>query len=238
MRISNHWMQKCTMDRRGQSHPPQCTTSREDMQIVRMAVTDRSVTSRNRIQLIESVTHYSVSARTIGRHLQQRGLFKTFIAWSTLDAEPQTSPPLMSATPRGSYSSLDTPWREDGKQLRYALPHWSCTWYYGIGDIGYNSRTLLVCIAGTLISQRNISEVLDPVVLPYLQGLATAIFQQLMVALRLTQITPSAATPDHLWQRAEAAWSSVPQEHIQSLFESMPRRVAAVISNNGGCSSY
>ncbi|GFW54873.1 transposable element Tcb1 transposase [Trichonephila clavipes] len=48
-----------------------------------------------------------------------------------------------------------------------------------------------------------------------------------MVAQRLTQITPPAATPDQLWRRVEAAWSAVPQEHIQSLFESMPRRVAA-----------
>ncbi|GFU38309.1 transposable element Tcb1 transposase [Trichonephila clavipes] len=48
----------------------------------------------------------------------------------------------------------------------------------------------------------------------------------------------AAATPDQLWQRVEAAWSSVPQEHIQSIFESMPRRVAAVISNNGGYSGY
>ncbi|GFW91199.1 transposable element Tcb1 transposase [Trichonephila clavipes] len=39
-------------------------------------------------------------------------------------------------------------------------------------------RTLLVRIAGTLNSQRYISEVLQPVVLPYLQGLATALFQQ------------------------------------------------------------
>ncbi|GFV73775.1 transposable element Tcb1 transposase [Trichonephila clavipes] len=35
-----------------------------------------------------------------------------------------------------------------------------------------------VRIAGTLDSQRFISEVLEPVALPYLQGLATAIFQQ------------------------------------------------------------
>ncbi|GFX04481.1 transposable element Tcb1 transposase [Trichonephila clavipes] len=46
------------------------------------------------------------------------------------------------------------------------------------GDIGYHSRTPLVRISGTLNSQRYISEVLEPVVLPYLQGLATAIFQQ------------------------------------------------------------
>ncbi|GFT32471.1 hypothetical protein TNCV_4484691 [Trichonephila clavipes] len=45
-----------------------------------------------------------------------------------------------------------------------------------------------------------------------------------MVAQRLTLITLPAATPDQLWQRVEAAWSAVPQEHIQGLFESMPRR--------------
>ncbi|GFX19159.1 transposable element Tcb1 transposase [Trichonephila clavipes] len=44
--------------------------------------------------------------------------------------------------------------------------------------IGYHSRTPLVRIAGTLNSQRYISEVLEPVVLHYLQGLAIAIFQQ------------------------------------------------------------
>ncbi|GFU60369.1 transposable element Tcb1 transposase [Trichonephila clavipes] len=44
--------------------------------------------------------------------------------------------------------------------------------------IGYDSRTPLVRIAGTLNSQRYISEMLEPVVLPYRQDLATAIFQQ------------------------------------------------------------
>ncbi|GFW22652.1 transposable element Tcb1 transposase [Trichonephila clavipes] len=145
------------------------------------------------------------------------------------------------------------------------------------GGIGYYSRTPLERFAGTLNSQRYISEVLEPVVFPYLQGLATAIFQQdnarphvarivqrffvnqqgellpwpagspdlspiesmwSIVTQRLTQITTPAATPDQLWQRVEAAWSVVPQEHIQSLFKSMPRCVAAVISNNGGYTGY
>ncbi|GFU38457.1 transmembrane and TPR repeat-containing protein 3 [Trichonephila clavipes] len=60
-----------------------------------------------------------------------------------------------------------------------------------------------------------------------------------MVAQQLTQITPPAARflpPDQLWVLVEAAWSAVRQEHIQSLFESMPRRVAAVISYNAGYS--
>ncbi|GFW29519.1 transposable element Tcb1 transposase [Trichonephila clavipes] len=55
-----------------------------------------------------------------------------------------------------------------------------------------------------------------------------------MVAQRLTQISRTDVTPDQLWQRFESALSAVPQEHIQSLFESMPWCVAAVISNNGG----
>ncbi|GFY14831.1 transposable element Tcb1 transposase [Trichonephila clavipes] len=67
-------MQEGTTDRRGQSHLPQCTTSREDRQIVRKAVTDLSVTSRTVAQHIESVTNHSVSARTIQRRLQQSGL--------------------------------------------------------------------------------------------------------------------------------------------------------------------
>ncbi|GFV95772.1 transposable element Tcb1 transposase [Trichonephila clavipes] len=67
-------MQEGTTDRCGRSHPSQCTTSREDRQIVRMAETDRSVTSRTIAQHIESVTHHSVSARTIRRRLQQSGL--------------------------------------------------------------------------------------------------------------------------------------------------------------------
>ncbi|GFW01717.1 transposable element Tcb1 transposase [Trichonephila clavipes] len=92
MRIYDCWMQAGTTDGRGRLHPPPCTTSREDRQIVRMAVTDRSVTSRTTAQHIESVMHHSVSARTILKRLQVR---KTYTGWSTLDEEPQTSPPPM-----------------------------------------------------------------------------------------------------------------------------------------------
>ncbi|GFV64628.1 hypothetical protein TNCV_850771 [Trichonephila clavipes] len=52
------------------------------------------------------------------------------------------------------------------------------------------------------------------------------------------KIIPPAAPLDQLWQRVEATRSAIPQEHIQSLFESMLRRVAAVISSNGDYSGY
>ncbi|GFV59101.1 transposable element Tcb1 transposase [Trichonephila clavipes] len=96
MRMCDRWKQEGTTDRRGPSHPPQCTTSSEDRQIVRMAVTDLSVTSRTVAQHIESVTHHSVSAHTIRRRLQQSGLSTKHLLFGlTLDSEPQTSPPPM-----------------------------------------------------------------------------------------------------------------------------------------------
>ncbi|KFM73816.1 Transposable element Tc1 transposase, partial [Stegodyphus mimosarum] len=74
MRLCDHWMQESKTDRRVQSHPPQCTTSRDDRNIVRMAVTNRSVTSRTIAQHIQYATHHPVSARIIRRRLQQSGL--------------------------------------------------------------------------------------------------------------------------------------------------------------------
>ncbi|GFT42952.1 transposable element Tcb1 transposase [Trichonephila clavipes] len=148
----------------------------------------------------------------------------------------------------------------------------SCVMHRHTGPAPVLDSTPLVRVAGTLNSQRYTCEVLEPVTLPYLQGLATSRFQldnarphvarivqrfffnhqiELLpwsarssdlspientwsiVAQQMTQNTPPAATQDQLWQRVEAASSAIPQEHIQSLFHSMPRRVAALISNNG-----
>ncbi|GFT47514.1 transposable element Tc3 transposase [Trichonephila clavipes] len=73
-------------------------------------------------------------------------------------------------------------WRHCGERIlnscvmhRHTDPATSIAVWDGIG---YHSRTPLVRIACTLNSQCYISEVLEPIVLPYLQGFATAIFQQ------------------------------------------------------------
>ncbi|GFU09247.1 transposable element Tcb1 transposase [Trichonephila clavipes] len=144
----------------------------------------------------------------------------------------------MSATPRWSDSSLETPWREDAEQLRYAPPHWSCTGYYGMGrywiSLSHSSSTHC-----RYIKQPALQLEIELLPLPARSPDHSPIENMWsMVASRLTQITPPAATPDQLWQREEAAWLAVPQEHIQSLYESIPRRVAAVISKNGGYSGY
>ncbi|GFY00522.1 uncharacterized protein TNCV_2139191 [Trichonephila clavipes] len=57
-------------------------------------------------------------------------------------------------------------------------------------------------------------------------------------AQRLPRDAPSAATLDQLWLYVETAWTAAPQEYIQSLFDSMPSCMAAVIPNNGGYTNY
>ncbi|GFW45385.1 transposable element Tcb1 transposase [Trichonephila clavipes] len=170
--------------------------------MVCMTVMGRSITSRTIAQHIESVTHHSVSARTVRRRLQQSGL--------------SARRPLLGLPLTQSHRRLHRQWCGERRmwvaewnkvvftdESRICLQHhdgrirvWrhrgermlnSCVMHRqtgpapGImewGSIGYHSRTPLVRIAGTLNSQRYISEVLEPVVFSYLQGLAIAIFQQ------------------------------------------------------------
>ncbi|GFT56788.1 transposable element Tcb1 transposase [Trichonephila clavipes] len=65
MQIYHRWMQEETTDQRGRSHPPRCTTARDDRRIGRMKVIDCAFTSRTITQQILSVTHHSVFSRTI-----------------------------------------------------------------------------------------------------------------------------------------------------------------------------
>ncbi|GFT18675.1 transposable element Tcb1 transposase [Trichonephila clavipes] len=67
MRICDRWMLEGSTDR---SKSIVSTSVPHFRQIVRMAVKDRSVTSRTVARHIHSVTHHSVSARTIRRRLQ------------------------------------------------------------------------------------------------------------------------------------------------------------------------
>ncbi|GFU56059.1 transposable element Tcb1 transposase [Trichonephila clavipes] len=172
-------MQEGTTDRRGRSHSTQCTTSRGDRQIVRMAVMDCSVTSRTVARHIESVTQRSVSARTIRRRLQQSGL--------------SARRPLLGLPLTQNHRRLYRQWSEEIRiwalewnevvftdDSLICLQHhygWIQVWRYGEerllnnclhtdptpvimvwGGIGYHSRTPLVRITGTLNNQLYISE--------------------------------------------------------------------------------
>ncbi|GFV84380.1 transposable element Tcb1 transposase [Trichonephila clavipes] len=224
-------MQEGTMDQHGRSHPPQCVTSREDRKIVRMAVTDRSVTSRTVEHHIESVTHHSVSARTIRRPLQQSGLSAR---------SPLLGLPLTQCHRCLHRQSTHFRYFKQPKLHLRGVGDNCPSLTSGLGQshistVRNNARPHVTRIVQRFFVNHQIELHLWPV-----HSLDLSLIENIwsMVAQQLTQITPPAATPEQFWQRVEAAWSDVPREHIQSLFESMPRRVAAMVSNNGAYSGY
>ncbi|GFW48468.1 transposable element Tcb1 transposase [Trichonephila clavipes] len=184
-----------------------------------MTVTERSVTSRTVAQHIESITHHSVSARAIRRRLLQSGLSarrpllglpltqshrrlrcqwcderRMWVAeWNEVVFTDESRICLQH------HDGRIRVWRHREKRMlnscvmhRHTGPAPSIIVW---GGIGYHSRTPLVRIAGTLNSQRYISEVLEPVVLPYLQGLAKPYFNRIM--------------RDHTWHALSKGSSSI-----------------------------
>ncbi|GFT84379.1 transposable element Tcb1 transposase [Trichonephila clavipes] len=157
-----------------------------------MAMTDRSVTSRIVAQHIEFVTHLSVSARTIRRRLQHSFLSarrpllglplmqnhrrlrrqwcderRMWVAeWNEVVFTDESCICLQH------HDGWILVWRHSGEKMTNSFVIYRHTGPApGIivqSGNAYHSRTPLVRIAGTLNSQRYISEVLEPVVLPYL----------------------------------------------------------------------
>ncbi|GFU86036.1 transposable element Tcb1 transposase [Trichonephila clavipes] len=188
-----------------------------------MAVADRSVTSRTIAQHIESVTHYSVSAGTIRRHLQQSGL--------------STRRSLLGLPLTQNHRRLRRQWYDERRITHCRYFKQSALHLRGVGA---SCPSLPLGLATAIFQQNSVRPLVARIVhrlfvnhqlelLPWpARSPDLSLIENMwsMVAQPLTQITPPAATPDQLWLRMESAWSSVPQEHIQSLFESMPRSVA------------
>ena len=58
------------------------------------------------------------------------------------------------------------------------------------------------------------------------------------VGRRLARDPRPVASADELWVRIQTIWNALPQADIQNLFDSMPRRVAALIAARGGYTKY
>ncbi|GFW08819.1 transposable element Tcb1 transposase [Trichonephila clavipes] len=189
--------------------------------------TDRSVTSRTVAQHIESVTHHSVSVRTIRRRLQQSGLS----ARCLLLGLPLTQ----------NHRSLCRQWSDERRtwaaewnevvftdESRICLQHhdgriqvWrhhgermlnSCVMHrhtghapgiwYGVGLATAifqqdNARPHVARIVQRFFVNQQIELLPWPARSPDLSPIEIMLF---MSDQRLTQITPPAATPDQLWQ--------------------------------------
>ncbi|GFT43056.1 transposable element Tcb1 transposase [Trichonephila clavipes] len=59
-----------------------------------------------------------------------------------------------------------------------------------------------------------------------------------LVGRLLTRDPRPTASKDELLLRIQAIWNSLPHADIQNLFDSMPRRIVALIAARGGCTKY
>ncbi|GFV22682.1 transposable element Tcb1 transposase [Trichonephila clavipes] len=186
-------MQEELTDRGDRSHPPRSTTSHNGRWIVCMAVMDRTATSRTIAQRIQFVTHHSVSIRTIRCCLQQSGMsarrpslrlpvtgnhrclrrqwcdeWRTWtMEWNHIVFTDESRVCLQH------HDDWIRVWRHRGERLlNFCVMHRPAPGIMVWGGIGFHRHTPLVCITGTLnSSQPYISEVLKPMVLPYIQRL-------------------------------------------------------------------
>ncbi|GFW36900.1 uncharacterized protein TNCV_4349411 [Trichonephila clavipes] len=121
-------------------------------------------------------------------------------------ATPELAPPLLTTTPhqREDISALDR-FNVHRCPTRRVFRGTGKNSLWSVFEASLVGRKNPCCPVGGLNSQRYISEVLEPVVLPYLQGLAPAIFNRIMrehmghaLSKGSSSITstPTSATPD------------------------------------------
>ncbi|GFU01082.1 transposable element Tcb1 transposase [Trichonephila clavipes] len=275
MRVSKQWTDEGRTARESGSGPRNVTSARDDRRLVRMALTDRTASSRQLAAQLSTATGVSLCASSIRRRLLQRGLR----ARIPLYRIPLTQ---NHGRLRWQWAYVHRSWQADWQ--RYAgerhIPECIIERHSGRtpgvmvwGAIAYHGRSQLLRIMGNLNSTRYIKEVLQPQAIPFLQGLPGAVFQQDnarphvaktvksyldsqqvqllpwpayspdmspidhvwdIVGWRLARDLRPVASTDELWLSIQTIWNTVPQADIQNLFNSMPRRVAALIAARGG----
>lgn len=301
MRVWKKWTEENQTRRKPGSGARNSTTARDDRHLIRMAVTDRTASSRVLAQRWSTATGVLLSSSTVRRRLLQHELR----ARVPLRRIPLS---LNHRRLRLQWAQQHSAWRAQWQQVvfsdesRYNLEyndgrvrvrryrgerllpqcviqrHTART--PGImvwGAIGYNCRSHLVHIAGNLNSDRYIREIVEPEVLPLLRRIPGAVFQQDnarahvsqtaqaffsaqqvsllpwpayspdmspiehvwdFIGRRLARTAGGAHSKTELWRQVEAIWNAIPQDYIQNLYYSMPRRVQALIAQRGGHTKY
>ncbi|GFV09502.1 transposable element Tcb1 transposase [Trichonephila clavipes] len=238
MRICDRWMQEGMTDRRGQSHPPQCTTSL-CARTIRRRLQQKGLSARRPLLGLP----LTQSHRRL-RHQWCDESRMWVVEWNEVVFTDESRICLQHHDGRIRI------WKHREKRmlnscvmhrqlvLHRVLEPVVLPYLQGLATAIFqqdNARPHVARIVQRFFVNHQIELLPWPARSPDLSPIEN---MWSMVAQQLAQITPPAAIPDQLWQGVEASWSAVSQEHIQSLFESMPRRVAAVISNNGGYSGY
>ena len=199
IRVWNQWREEGRTQRRAGIGSRNVTTARDDLYLVRMAVTDRTVSSTVLSRRWSTATGLDLSPSTVRRRLLRAGLVaRMTLPWLPLSRDHQRL--------RLQWTRERRHWRaewrnvvfpdesrfnmsyNDGRiRVRRNLSACILQRHKGStpsvmvwGAIGYNMRSRLLRIECSLNINRYIREVLQSEVLPLLQATPHAIFQQTM----------------------------------------------------------
>ena len=98
-----------------------------------------------------------------------------------------------------------------------------------------NTRPQMARIVQAFFQRRRVSLIPWPACSPDMSPIE---YVWEMVGQRLIRQDPPAPPLDVLWTRIQTAWRDIPQEDIQGLFDSMPRRIETLIAARRGFAPY
>ncbi|GFV49335.1 transposable element Tcb2 transposase [Trichonephila clavipes] len=261
IRVSKQWTDEGRTARKSGSGPRNVTSAREDRRLVRMAQTDRTAFSRQLAAQWLTATRVSLCASSIRRRLLQRGLR----ARIPLCRIPLTQ---NHRRLRLQWANVHRSWRADWQQVVFSDKSRFNLWhhdgrirvrlYAGERRIPeciierHSERTPGVMVWGAVFQQDNARPHVAKTVKSYLDSQQVQLLpwpayspdmspiehEWDFVGRRIARDLRPVASTDELWLRIQTIWNTLPQADIKNLFNSMPRRVAALIAARGGHTKY
>ncbi|GFT38330.1 transposable element Tcb1 transposase [Trichonephila clavipes] len=211
MRVLKQWTDEGRTARKSVSGSRNVTSACEDRRLVRMAQTDRTAFNRQLAAQWSTATRVSLCASSIRRRLLQRGL-RARIPLYRIPLTPN------HRRLRLHWANVHRSWRLPGAvfQQDNARPH----------------------VAKTVKSYLDSQQVQ---LLPwpaYSPDMSPIEHEWDIVGRRIARDLRPVASTEELWLRIQTIWNTLSQTDIKNLFNSMPRRVAALIAARGGHTKY
>ncbi|GFV65683.1 transposable element Tc1 transposase [Trichonephila clavipes] len=245
MRVSKQWTDEGLTARKSGSGPRNVTSAREDRRLVRMAQTDRTAFSR------QLAAQWSTATRFLSQNHRRLRLH-----WANVHRSWRADWQQVVFSDKSRFNL----WHHDGR-IRVRL-------YAGERRIPeciierHSGRTPGVMVwgaidggmglPGAVFQQDNARPHVAKTVKSYLDSQQVQLLpwpayspdmspiehEWDIVGRRIARDLRPVASTDELWLRIQTIWNTLPQTDIKNVFNSMPRRVAALIAERGGHTKY
>ncbi|GFW11321.1 transposable element Tcb2 transposase [Trichonephila clavipes] len=254
MRVSKQWTDEGRTARKSGSGPRNVTSAPDDRRLVRMAQTDHTASSRQLATQWSTDTGFLLR-KTIatcgynepmcigaGELIGSRSSFLTNPAsiCGTMMAEFVSGAMPVNGTFRSALSNATVDEHPElcTRYINEVLQPQDILFLQGLPGAVFQQDNARPHVAKTVKSYLDSQQVQ---LLPwpaYLPDMSPIEHVWDIVGGRLARDLRPVVSTDELWLHIQTIWNTLPQADIQNLFNSMPRRVAALIAAPGGHTKY